>query len=361
MGVVSLVLLFRLLGTTPPATAADELHVVRFVVSGDPDAVGSVEPVVRELLSRLPVTLDWLRVAEIDAREVVEYPSSRSAFTVRVWMDLSDRTRARVYIARGDNQRFVLRSIPLRNGYDEVAREALAHVVETAVDAFLSGSNVGMTRDLALREIEGDRRVDDRPAPSVSPPSPDRTPRVAVTLADAATMLSAGATVQQSPLLAASASFPGRASPRFSAWASVAYESPLSWRSSPIGARFYGGALTLAAGAEGNVTTRIVVRALAGLEGERLHVSPIATATDPAATLSPDFWQSSLLATAMFQGVIDLWRPVGILIGAGFDVDLTGTSYVLLRNAQDVGLISPSRVRPFGCVGLSVRLDAMAP
>jgi hypothetical protein len=122
-----------------PTAAAAEDKMVDVVVSGDPDDAAGVEVVVRELVARLPVVLQWSRATGIDPVQVLAQRAPDTRIVTRAWMDLSDRKRARIYVANPWNARFVVRVVPLLDGYDEIAREVLGHIIESCVDAFLAG------------------------------------------------------------------------------------------------------------------------------------------------------------------------------------------------------------------------------
>ena len=62
-----------------------------------------------------------------------------------------------MYLADGRWERVLVRRVPAPREFDEVEREQLAHIVESSVDALLSGATIGLT----LREVSRSLRLPD--------------------------------------------------------------------------------------------------------------------------------------------------------------------------------------------------------
>lgn len=87
-----------------------------------------------------------------------------------------------LYFRHPDGERFLLRSILLRGGFDDVGREQIGQVVETAVASLLHSSD-GLTREqtqLALATeaspTAAEPAIAAEPAPAAAKPPPSRVP-----------------------------------------------------------------------------------------------------------------------------------------------------------------------------------------
>jgi hypothetical protein len=123
-------------------------RIAYVVASGEAEDTAAIEVVVRELVAGLPVELRWSTASGIDIGQVLAQHAPDGQVAARAWLDLSNPRRARIYVANAQDKRFVVRVVPLNDGYDEVGREVIGHIVEFALDAFLSGAEVGVSRDL---------------------------------------------------------------------------------------------------------------------------------------------------------------------------------------------------------------------
>jgi hypothetical protein len=135
------------------------------LLTAGPDAQArQLESVLRELIGYLSVSAEYARADSVDPREVVTPVRAARPVLARVWIDLSQPERATVYIVDGPWERVLVRHVPLKGGVDEVAREQLAHIVSSALEALSSGARIGLTREEVEHSMFG------RPA---SPPHRD--------------------------------------------------------------------------------------------------------------------------------------------------------------------------------------------
>ena len=134
-------------------SAPANARVAHVVASGEAEDTAAVEGVVRELVARLPIELRWSTASGIDIGQVLAQHAPDGQVAARAWLDLSNPRRARIYVANAQDNRYVVRIVPLSDGYDEVGREVIGHIVEFALDAFLSGAPVGVSREVAERQV----------------------------------------------------------------------------------------------------------------------------------------------------------------------------------------------------------------
>jgi hypothetical protein len=337
----ALVLTFLLcVGWTRLARAAP---AVAIVVSGMPDTARSVERVVRELLARHPVTLDWSRVTEINPFDVLERRGTREVLA-RAWIDLSDVHRVAIYIANHASERFILRIVPLRNGYDEVACEQIAHILESAVSAFLAGEEAGVGREVAEREVArqsnilGQRRV-----------------QGALVLGYATRIQADTPMIQHGPALGLAISWPWIGRLRGTLWTSAQYDSVSTWNVAPVGARFEGGTFLLAAGPLFEASRSVLVWTIVGLGATIVRVEPFVV-PGAAATAEPGFLRILPLAAWSAGARVRLFGRVSTQLSVGGDIDLTGTRYDFVRGGVATHQLSPWIIRPFALCGLAFEI-----
>jgi hypothetical protein len=126
-----------------------------------------------ELLERRGVRTS---LSEQDAfgREELLHAEARGS-GVLVFVVPSPDGNVRLYFRAPDGERFLLRSVLLRSGFDDVGRELLGQVVETAVGTLLD-SGEGLTREQAQLALTSEDRSttrsvqDDNARPAVDPP-----------------------------------------------------------------------------------------------------------------------------------------------------------------------------------------------
>jgi len=341
---------------------ASEPRVVYVVASGDAADTAGVEVVVRELVARLQVELQWSRASGIDPGQVLAQRAPEVQVVARAWLDLSDAKRARIYVANAQGRRFLVRVVPLRDGYDEVAREVLGHIIESAVDAFLSGLDVGVTREVAARQVTAES-----PPPPATPATASAPPaattnrferlRLGVVVAYQATEIAQVPTILHGPALGMALAIPIRDSLRFSSSATLHYRLPAAWDSAAVGARIAGATARLRAGLEADVAWPALLRGELGIGADFTHLAPYAEPNDSMAKAGQPLWTTSSIAAAMLSLEIAASRRIGLLVGAGCDVELNEPSYFVARNAQQITVLSPWVVRPTATLGLVFRVD----
>lgn len=377
-------------------------RIAYVVASGNAADIAAVEVVVRELVARLPVELQWSTTTEIDLAQVLAQRTPDEHVVARAWLDLSDPTRARIYIANAQDRRFVVRVVPLSDGYDEVGREVVGHIIESAVDAFLSGAEIGVSREVAERQVSAEALP---PAPSPPPsdsaserqnsstqpkaepclgqscPSAARTTKLELTRAVVSraplsaenerserlrlgllvsyqiTEIAALPTVLHGPALGLGLALPLRRALRFSSLLALHYQLPLAWDSPSVGARVAGVTARLSAGLEGDIARHVLLRGLLGVGADFLHLAPYAEPTDSSARAGEPLWSGSTIIAAMLTLEIAATSRTGLFIGAGCDANLKRPSYFVARDAQQTTVLSPWVFQPTATFGLAFRID----
>jgi hypothetical protein len=143
-------------GDAPPR------HVeVKMVASAEDRALKAV---LTELLDRLQVTTRFSTVPDLETEEMWTPHPGTPAAVARAWIDLRERGIVTLYLTGDQQDRVLVRQVPLVRHLDEVAREEIAHIVEAAVDELLRGGQIGVVKKHAP-ELP--------PAASLPPPQPE--------------------------------------------------------------------------------------------------------------------------------------------------------------------------------------------
>jgi hypothetical protein len=167
--------------------AEESRALVQVVIAATPDVEARLSPVLTELLGRLPVALELKREATIEVARVLTPPESPPPALARVFIDVTGRDVAIVYLVDAAWQRLLVRRLPLEHGLDEVAREQVAHVVESAIQSLAAGGVLGVTRAEASAELgvvepsrvtapRDERRTAPVPTRALAPPAPKSPP-----------------------------------------------------------------------------------------------------------------------------------------------------------------------------------------
>jgi hypothetical protein len=143
-------------GDAPPR------HVeVKMVASAEDRALKAV---LTELLDRLQVTTHFSTVPDLETEEMWTPHPGAPAAVARAWIDLRERGIVTLYLTGDQQDRVLVRQVPLVRHLDEVAREEIAHIVEAAVDELLRGGQIGVVKKHAP-ELP--------PAVNLPPPQPE--------------------------------------------------------------------------------------------------------------------------------------------------------------------------------------------
>ena len=322
-------------------------------------------PVLTELIERLGIELSLRTESAIDPLGIVNPSPAAPPALARIFIDATRDDVALVYTVDSKWERVLLRRVPLERGLDEVAREELAHIVESAIEALAAGGQIGITR------AEASAALGLEPAPNAAP-----------TIAQSET-----STKQAPPLtsIPQPAKLPDGPGPRsgplelrvglgwgFTLWTPElplhgpelrvdlsAGRSRLSWggvitaqyrlrrelRAEPVGVASEGLALRLLARARYRTEPRlgIVAEAGGGFDYERFE--PISSGKGDVSLGAAGSRTSAILAARL--GVEGrLWGHAWLNVVGGAELDIAPDDYVLLHAGQFVTVAEPLRVRP---------------
>jgi hypothetical protein len=294
---------------------------------------------------------------------------------VRCWVDVSDSTRARLYLAARSGQRFLVRDVELSGIFNEVDRESLSNVLELSITALLDDDKAGLTRAQA-EAVLADREQQPARAPVAVRPQPEQPKDVSPT--PIATAFDRRSTTErQGGVHVAVGAFYGALAqggglpvahgpgveiglganggrPIVVAWISGQYRWQERFAGPAAGAEL----LTIATRGALELGLPIGVYQVGARLGAGLDVvriTPTAGTSDPGAMLTSQRWSKSLVFTAMLA----IHRALGrrLLLGAGVFADVLPT---VVHYDQTVAgatseVASPRWLRPGLLVELAVR------
>lgn len=360
------VALFILVGltTTRPAAADAEGSAVEVVATGDPVATSAVEALVRELLNRLPVVIRWADAPHIDPREVLADRTPDPGVVARVWVDLSRPTEARLFVANGASDHFLVRVVPAGDGHIEVEREAVAQIVGFAVEALLAGSEIGVTREAAAKQILTEPTRVETPVP-LPPRVPEpRSFRAGISGELGAFVglraLGPGSASGVEPGLLAGLRRTGVSAIQPVLVAELQYEAPLDLLGNAVAVRLEGAGGRLDGGILARLGSRVSIRATVGLGADAIHAQPY-TPSGSAFTARAPFWLGAMVATARLGVEAVVASPVSLFASGGCDLDMSGVSFPVTTNGSAEPNVVPWRVWPVAQFGVSVALDGSPP
>lgn len=352
----------RTVAHAEPRADAAVPSVVQIVVTGEAHTTSELEQLVRELVAELPVQLEWSSSRAIDPRQVLARRADDRRVLVRAWVDLSDGKRAKIYVANGESERFIVRFVPEPSGYDAVAREALGQIVESSIAAFVARDDAGISRADAVQKV-----ADEDPASVsvIAPPPPQNvremprppsvraapSPRLDLGLAYQGALLDSSKTLQHGGALILGASFATAASgPSFVLRASVGYQAKARLENEKIGLDLSAETARLAAGLEGDATRHLALGALLGGGLDVVSVEPVARS---AATRAHAMARNvepflSLMGTARLR----LTSGFALLLALGTELDLSRPAYGIEGASGLTPVFTPWVVRPTVVLGL---------
>ena len=127
-----------------PAGDALPRHVEVKMVANVEDR--ALKEVLTELLDRLQVTTRFSMVSDLETEEMWTPHPGAPAAVARAWIDLREPGVVTLYLTGDQQDRVLVRQVPLVRRLDEVAREEIAHIVEAAVDELLRGGQIGVVK-----------------------------------------------------------------------------------------------------------------------------------------------------------------------------------------------------------------------
>lgn len=272
----------------------------------------------------------------------------------------------RLYFRAPDGERFLLRSVLLRAGFDEVGRELVGQVVETAVVSLLESGD-GLTREQAQLALTNE---DATPPPAkpgepteATAPSPPPVPeRPVPPSAHAATTLQGWLALRYGAVALGTelgvAHGPGfelgvgvsrgyllRGRLLFERDFAQSFHTPL------IAAELSRSRLRFAADAGLQLTSRQLLLVSLGIGQDRVEVTPAPTAGSRVAP-SPAFPDRAPMALAelRYEGALGRFRVAASL---GADISLVETHYDVAHRTARESVVKPWMVRPSASLALA--------
>jgi hypothetical protein len=285
----------------------------------------------------------WIAVDRIDETQVLGRPREQGTASARAWVDCSRPDRVRIYFANWDTERFLVRDVPLPGGWSELARESIAQLIDSSIDALAADQRAGMSPNEMASVLAA--AAPQRP--------PERTPtwKVAVGAFYAIQAFAPEQPIDQGPgLTAALETRKGRWRP--GVWIAAQYQLPESIETTLVGVRLEG--ITSRAGARLvlDLTDRVALAVLLGAGGDLVHIAPLQGSTVHA-SLSPErfSWdfESELALSAIVQvgPLVELWAA--LFADAALDLH----HYDVMVDGSTVRAMTPWWLRPGLMVGVS--------
>jgi hypothetical protein len=347
-------------GASPDATPERAADVEIALAAVAPEAATAVRVDLEDLLARRGLAARYRRVATVDRDEVLRPASEAPCALACIWIDLgvAKPARALVYISATASEQVVIRSLPLPSGVDEVAREEVAHIVATSVEALQAG-----------RPLPAATSASDVPFPLVktvrAPPPAAPAPHTLWLAGVGGGVAHEGGS--QVALPVASLSLLVGSERRALApalWVALGMFSSDATGES-VALRFHGGELAALAAvgtraADEGGRRRVVARLGLGPGLELREALP--SAADGASGVAVDAarWDATAFVRAAARLEVRLFDGVGLFVAAACDARVVSHRYTVERDGMTAPLFQPDLLRPSIVVGLDARLSAEA-
>jgi len=328
---------------------------VRVVVAGDQATTEALHDQLARLLAERQVHLEWSRTEAILTDEVLAPSTEETLLLARIWLDLKSEQRALLYVKAPKHDRYLVRALPLENGYDELCRESLANIVESAVDVLLQGGEFGVSRQEAVSDVKRQQQLGVVPPPSTpkpqdKPPMPPpaaaqgpKGPKISLFLAARLDTLDGTDAARMGPELGLFISGTQRPGWSWLAWIQGGYHFSTRVEHELAEVQLWGPGARLLFGARAR--TRHFVWRLAG--GGGLDLSRVSTQTnDSSLEANPDFWLVTPLLCAMTAVELHVARSWLLSLAAGAELDLGGDHFDISQGGTTTTVFQPWRVRP---------------
>jgi len=341
-----------------PAVPGPPTDVEIVIAALAPEAAKAVRDDLEDLLSRRGLAARYRQLATIDRDEVLRPPAEAPCALACIWIDLgvAKPTRAFVYLSPTASAQVVIRSLPLPSGVDEVAREEVAQIVATSVEALRAGQPLPVAvngADLPLAKVVR--------APPAAPP----TPRTLWLAGLGGGVAHEGASSFALPV----------ASLSLVVGAERRAFTPALWISAggfsgdvdgaPVALRFHGAELAALAtlgtrATDGELRRRVVARVGLGPGVELRDVTPSAASGAVDVALDPARLDASVFVRAAARLEIRIVDSVGLFVAAACDARVVSRRYTVDRDGMTDALFTPDVLRPSLVVGLDARLGGEA-
>jgi hypothetical protein len=321
-----------------PADAKPQ-PIVQVFIAAAPAEQRALEQVIRELLDPLDVELRFTARARIDRRRVDAAADSHSGEAAFAFIDALEAGRSTVYLVDPARDRVYVRSVPRPVHGEELAREELGHILETALEGLLVGETIGVPRRTAFP-----------PAP-LRPSKSHWHPSLALGLLYEAQYLSDEVLLTHGPLVAGELVF-RRRKLGVGVWGSAQYRQPLHAESTFVSARLEGVSLRMLAMLGIEVASRLELRAGIGGGADIVTVEPQTRDAARAEAMEARLLSYGVLRAAAGVG----WRlstGTSLLAWLAADIDPSNTRFVFLTARGQETVLRPWALRPAVLLGLA--------
>jgi hypothetical protein len=335
----------------PPAAPPSVVVEIAAAQASDSDALAQV---ARELLGRLAVQVRATQVRGIDLAAIATSPigppagAPGEAPLARVWIDWMTPGRATLYLLDARHDRLLVRQVERPAGGEELAREELGHILETACEGLLAGGEVGEPRAGVVPRLVP-------PAPPVvvveAAPAAPEPPRWQVALLYEAGILAPEEPVTHGPMASLLYTTRG-AGPRLGLWATAQLRLPVRAADETVGVSIQAGALRALLAFEEPLSERVSGRVGVGAGVDVVHATPEAPMPDRA-ILEGSRTLAFPVARAAIGFDVRLSRRLALLWTIAADVDMTSQRYVFRRASGEDAILRPWTVRPAAALGLA--------
>jgi hypothetical protein len=329
-------LVFVLFASAAQAAEPVPARPVDVFVAGGPDAMTRLENAVG-VTGR---SLRWKWIGSLDVADVVRRPADAPR-AARAWIDCSRADRVRIYFADWTTERFLLRDVPLPDGWNEIALEAVGQVL----DSSLATLDAGDTTSLSRAEMAS--ALGEKPAPP-APPAPWGATIGAFYGVEA---FAPEHPVEQGPGLIATVG-PREGRWRWSGWVSAQYRLPETIDTGLVGVRLDTLALRGGARLEHPVGRRVDVALLAGPGLDVVHIAP-REGSSAEATLTSDRFSTSVTAGVAIACAARLGAAITVWGALSVDLDLVNRRYAVDVDGAHQTVMTPWWIRPGVMVGVA--------
>jgi hypothetical protein len=331
--------------TAPVATAPSAAAPVAEVgIHGTAQETGALGNILTDLLAHR-ASLRLRRADRIDATEVIR-PAPRSPagsdVVARAWIDLGDAGQVTLYVVDRGWERILVRHIDRGNAPSEVVLESTARIVATAVEALLTGAQIGVVREELARPATPPADLDAtaRPASAV-PATPGAAARIGAFYG--AQLFAPTLVLIHGPgICVGGAAGSGRVQPGAILTGQLWLPSTVTDRA--VGLRLLSGSLRLLGTADYVAGSRVTLTAGlgGGIDVTRIDALALGEDVHPTATTT---LTTGVLRAAVGTSIRMRWG-LGLSVTGAVDADLSGTRYVVKQDGATYDFLRPWAVRP---------------
>lgn len=345
-------------------SAGTPQFVVEVTAMGSQLSLDALEERTVALLKDDAVTMHFHVSEGFRPRDVLA--ANEGTALAHIWLDARDPKRAVLYVVDPAHERFLVRVIPLENGYDEIACESVGTIIESSVEALIVGATLGVSREKAEEQVSVlERAAADAPDSQDGPaartanqklevpqqnPSKNR-PRLhfAVDASYRTQLWSGDPFVMHGPELGARLLQPGHGLSA-AAFITIGYYLAGRWEKEGIGAHFQGPFARGGPGIRYGFNSKWNTSAMATVGLDWLNVAP--TTSDELASPREDL--SVLSVPVGFQLEVE-WRfapSFGFWLSLGAEGDLLGNHFDVVVNGESEPLLEPWPLQPMSRLGV---------